>query len=184
MLKYITSNKDKINSARRNLSPLGVEFAEQTLDLIEIQSDSLVKIAIHKARQAYEILKEPLFVSDHGWIIPALNGFPGAYMKQMNQWLSSQDFLNLMKGHEDRRVIKVEVICYIDSKHVKHFRAEIPGKFVDKIEGEGIAAMRVISLHPSGKTVAECIEEDVNSYESNPIWEEFANWYKQNILKN
>jgi len=180
MLKYITTNIDKINSARRNLTPFGIEFKEQKLELIEIQSESIKDIALHKAKQAFEIIKEPLLVSDHGWSITALNGFPGAYMKYMNQWLSSQDFLNLMNDHSDKSIIKLEVICYIDNINLKMFTSEIPGKFIDEMRGEGYPAMSVVSQLPSGKSVAECTQEGINPYENNPIWEDFAIWYKEN----
>ncbi len=180
MLKYITSNKEKIITARRNLEPLGIFFREHELELIEIQSESLVDIAIHKAKQAFEKLNTPLFISDHGWSISALNGFPGAYMKYMNNCLSSQDFLNLMQLHEDKTILKHEVICYIDDKQTKFFTAEIKGYFINEIRGEGLPAMRVVSLLSSGKTVAECTQKGINSYIENPIWNEFAIWLKVN----
>lgn len=142
----------------------------------------MIKIAINKAKQAFETLKIPLFVSDHGWAITALNGFLGPYMKYMNEWLTSQDFLNLMQNHEDKTIIKHEVICYVDDKQIKYFVSEMPGKFLSEIRGEGLPAMRVVSLLSSGKSVAECREERINSYEENPIWGEFANWLTEEHL--
>ncbi len=182
MLKYITSNKEKIITARRNLESFGISFQEHDLELTEIQSESFVDIATYKAKQAFKALHTPLFVSDHGWSIPALNGFPGAYMKYMNKWLSSQDFLNLMQAHEDKTIIKHEVICYIDEKQVKHFVANIHGTFINAIRGEGLPAMRVVSLLPSGKSVAECTQEGINSYADNPNWKKFATWLKENFI--
>jgi len=177
MLKYITSNVEKINTARRNLSPFGIEFEQQNLSIIEIQSDSLVDIATDKALKAFKKIHEPLFVSDHGWSIPALNGFPGPYMKYINQWFTSQDFLNLMSGHKDKRIIRHEVICYIDAKNVKQFKYDVNGMFVEKAKGQGYPAMRVVSFLPSGKTVAKCSNEGINSDDNNLIWLQFAKWY-------
>jgi XTP/dITP diphosphohydrolase len=179
MLKFITTNEDKINSTIRNLRPYNIEFEILQLELKEIQSESIIDIAEDKADQAYEMIKEPLLISDHGWFIPALNGFPGAYMKYMNQWLEPQDFLALMKNKKDKSIIKQEVLCYKDAKHLKTFSAKLRGRFINKIYGEGLSAMRVVSLLPSGKSVAECIKENIDSYENNPIWEEFATWYKK-----
>lgn len=183
MLKYITSNKEKINTARRNLEPFGIFFQEHELDLTEIQSESFVDIAIYKAKQAFEKLHTPLFVSDHGWTIPALNGFPGAYMKYMNNWLSSEDFLNLMQPYKDKSIIKHEIVCYIDNRQIKLFIAEIKGYFINEIRGEGLSSMRVVSLLPSGKTVAECIQEGINSHEETSHWHEFATWLKENTTR-
>lgn len=41
MLVFITSNAEKIAAARRSLSPLGIEFVDQDMDLQESQSDSV-----------------------------------------------------------------------------------------------------------------------------------------------
>lgn len=80
-------------------------------------------------------------MSDHGWSIPALSGFPGPYMKYMNQWMTSRDFLNLMRPHSNKTITKQEVICYIDAEQSKCFSAETKGTFVDQIRGEGLQAM-------------------------------------------
>lgn len=177
MLKYITSNKEKIDTAKRNLSLFGIDFKSEQIDLIEIQSESIEEIAKIKAEQAYAILKTPLFITDHGWSVPALNGFPGAYMKYMNSWLTSEDFLNLMKPHADKTIIKQEVLCYIDDSGCKTFSADYKGTFINEIRGEGLSAMRVVSMLPSGKSVAECIQENVNSFENGTLWKEFADMY-------
>lgn len=85
MLYFISSNPNKIDRAKFFLNPLGLNFQPKEIEIEEIQSYSIEKIAIDKARKAYATIKNPLFVNDHGWGITALNGFPGAYMKYMNQ---------------------------------------------------------------------------------------------------
>jgi len=178
MLKYITSNKEKIETARRNLNEYGIIFQELKLELVEIQSENILGIAINKAKQAFNKIKEPLFVTDHGWSIPALNGFPGPYMRYMNKWLSSQDFLNMIKEHDDKTIIKQEVLCYIDTNGIKYFTSEIRGQFLAEVKDEGLPAMRVITLASSGKSVAQCIQEGVNPAEDNSIWKDFVDYLK------
>lgn len=175
MLTYITENKDKIFFAKTGLEPLGIAFETKALDLIEIQSPMIEKIAEYKAKQAFEILKHPLFVTDEGWSIPALNGFPGAYMKYMNEWLLPQDYLNVMNGHDDKRIIKTVALSYADNKNVRNFTATCEGRFISEIRGNGFAAMRVVSMTNDGKSVAECIEEGVNPFNDKELWNEFGN---------
>lgn len=176
MLYYVTSNKSKIDTARRNLTPFGITFQTQDAELIEIQSDSLEEIAVEKAKHAFKLFQKPLFISDHGWYIPALHGFPGPYMKYINKWFTSEDLLRLVEPYEDRTIIKREVLVYIDSQESKTFVSEINGRILEKPEGNGLPAMRVTTLSKTGKSMARCSEEGINAFDENPIYEEFAFW--------
>lgn len=178
MLLYITSNSDKIFIAKSRLKDYGISFEAKAVDMVEIQSTSTEEIAQHKAKQAFEMLRTPLFVTDDGWSIPALNGFPGPYMKYMNDWLTPTDFLNLMKDHTDKRIIHTVTLCYTDGENSRTFTTSYQGHFMDSIQGNGFAAMRVVSMTPDGKSVASYLEEKKNPVPNNELWKEFANWYK------
>lgn len=178
MLTYITANNDKIFFAKKGLEPLGITFKTKKLELLEIQSSSIEEIALHKAEQSFAILGTPVFVTDEGWSIPALNGFPGAYMKYMNEWLSPQDYLHLMENHSNKTIIKSVALYYVDSKNMRCFTATYEGKFIDSIQGNGFSAMRVVSMTNDRKSVAECIEEGINPFEDSGFWKEFGMWYK------
>ena len=102
-------------------------------------------------------------------------------MKYINEWLTSDDFLNLMSGKKDRRAILKEAICYIDNKTIKVFLREYEGKVLDKKQGEGLAGLTTVSLTKDGESIAKKLETDVIA--TKPIiWEDFAKWYK-NYLK-
>lgn len=177
MLTYITENEDKIFLAQNGLRSFNIPFKTQALKLVEIQSSSIEEIAQLKAKQAFEIINRPLFITDHGWSIISLNGFPGPHMKYINEWFSAQDFLNLMSPHKDKRIINFEVLCYIDSSRQKTFIAKHEGNFIDKIQGEGFAVNRVVSMTGNGKSIAECIQEGVNPFNDNGFWNDFGEWY-------
>ena len=83
-INYITENKNKLESAKSFFEKYNIEIKQKVLPICEIQSVDGIEIATSKAQQAWEIIKEPLFISDSFWTIPSLNGFPGAYMKYMN----------------------------------------------------------------------------------------------------
>jgi non-canonical purine NTP pyrophosphatase (RdgB/HAM1 family) len=181
MLYYITGNKGKLESANRRLQPFGIELIQKKLDLTEPQSDIIEEISLSKVKQAYEKVKKPLIVNDSAWYITALNGFPGPYMAFINKWFKARDFLNLMKGKENREVILKEVVYYTDGAECKFFSYETKGTILKTIKGLGAASDMVISLQASGKSIAECKAEGINSSDNSNLWEEFGEWYKSYV---
>ncbi|MGI5826242.1 MAG: non-canonical purine NTP pyrophosphatase [Patescibacteria group bacterium] len=181
MLKYVTSNDGKIRVANKYLLPLGIEVVKHPLDVAEIQSSSIEDISRYKAEQAFKIVGEPLIVNDAEWNFPALNGFPGPYVRYINEWLSPEDFIALMSRHQDKTVIYKEVITYIDKKQTKAFKAEIKGKFLDEIRGEGLPTWCLVSLRQDGKSISECWREGIDPVDAYSVWQDFANWYKNTI---
>lgn len=176
---FVTTNREKLQTAQRHLEPLGITFKSQSLDLTEIQSDNVEEIAKLKAEEAYKLVHSPLIITDHSWSIPALRGFPGPFMKFINQWLTTEDIQNLVKPYEDKTVIKTEVLCYRDNSGTMVFKNDMSGRILDEPRGDGLPFMRLVSLLPNGTSVAECIEQDIDMSNEYSIWENFANWYKE-----
>lgn len=177
LFTFITSNSEKISTARIYLDPLGIEFDSRDIDLIEPQIASVEEISKFKAKQAFDILKAPVVVSDHGWAITALNGFPGPYMKFINKWFGTDDFLRLLAGYEDRSVVKTEVISYADQNGVKSFAQEIPGLLLTEPKGEGLPMMKLTTFLSSQKSVAECLNEGIDPTNGKlNLWKDFSEW--------
>ena len=174
---FVTSNDEKISTARRHLHVVGLRFDTISVDLIEIQSADIVEIAKNKAEQAFKQLGAPVVVSDHSWSIPALNGFPGPFMKYVNQWFSTSDMQNLMAHHDDKTIIKTEVVFFRDSRVSKAFTCSMSGRFVEEPRGSGLPLMRIVSFLEDGRTVSECIESDTDASLDYTVWEDFAKWY-------
>lgn len=181
MLYYITENQNKIDIAKKFLNPLEIIFQSKNLDIVEIQSSSIQDVATHKAKEAFLKFKKPLFISDHFWSIPSLGGFPGAYMKYINQWFTADDLLNLMKGKENRDAILTEALCYIDNSTIKTFEMSHRGKVLYESLGQGLPGQTVISLSEDGKSIAQKLEKDPSALEIGTNWANFANWYKDYI---
>src|SRR5437660_334066 len=155
-LLYVTGNQSKFESAKNLMKSFGIEIEQCDLDIQEIQSDSAEEITINKAQKAFEILKKPLFVNDASWIIPALNGFPGPYMKYINSWFVPQDFINLMSGRENRQVILRDTIVYADENFTKTFSHDIHGTILEDAKGsDKHPSESIISLSPNGLSIAE-----------------------------
>lgn len=177
MLYFVTSNKDKIFLAKKNLYPLGVRFENKPFEIHEIQSDNDEEIAIKKAIDAFGFFQKPLFVSDDSWYITSLNGFPGPYMKNMNAWLKAEDFLRLLDPYGNREVILRQTICFTDGKETKTFSQDNKGVILREKKGRGFPSLQITSFHKNGKSLAECIEENINPIENVQIWINFGKWY-------
>lgn len=178
MIYYVTGNKNKIKTAKLYLSKFGLKIEGKALKLTEEQTDSVEEVALSKARQAFGILKKPLIVSDSGWYIKSLGGFPGLFMKYINEWFKAEDFIKLMQGQKDKSVILKESLCYIDKSRYKVFSQEIKGKVLETAYNKGLPSDRIISLSKNGMSIAEAREKEIKAIDNQPVWEEFWNWYK------
>jgi len=116
---FATTNERKVGEAKLACQKFGIEVRQVKLNIDEIQSGDPQKISREKAKTAYAQIKQPLVVTDTYWNIPALNGFPGGYMKEIAGWFSEEDFLNLMERKTDRRISFAESITYIDDGRTK-----------------------------------------------------------------
>ncbi|MEB3844457.1 MAG: XTP/dITP diphosphatase [Desulfurococcales archaeon] len=101
-LALVTGNKHKLREAQEILSPYGIDLYMAGPEKIEIQADSLSKIAMVAARHAWESLGKPLIVDDSGLFIEALNGFPGPYSRYVYDTLGVDGILKLLEGEENR----------------------------------------------------------------------------------
>ena len=179
MLYFITSNKNKIEIAKKFLKPHQIDFEAKDLDITEVQSENIETVATTKAKDAFLKIGKPLIISDHFWSIPALGGFPGAFMKYINLWLTSKDLLRLMKDIKNRKIFLTEMICYIDSKTIKTFSYVHEGKILNQEEGIGLAATKIISLTKDNKSIAQKLIDGPSAIEKGIVWDKFANWFKK-----
>ena len=92
---YVTDNKEKFNTAQLILGNR-VQLKQMSLDLIEPQCIKPSEVSETKAKQAYAILKKPLFVTDTGLSIYVFNGFPGALIKFFNEYTGQYGILKLL----------------------------------------------------------------------------------------
>lgn len=178
MLYFVTENKSKFDNANIVLKRYGLQLLQKTLPVVEIQSHSLEDIAKYKAKQAYEHVKKPIVVKDDGWYFTALNGFPGSYMRYMNEWLSAKDLLRLLKPYKNHEIIFRDALCYRDEKIEKVFTGIIKGHFITKPQGKGVSSAQICTFRKDGKTMAQCINEGIHFADTeDSVWNEFAQWF-------
>ena len=179
-MKYVTlatTNKRKIGEAQAALKDFDIEVRPVKLDIIEIQSMDPIVIARYKAREAFRLAGKPVVVTDTSWNIPALKGFPGGYMKDVDSWFTPTDFINLMKGHKDKRISFTETIVYQDAKQTKVFAEEFLGGIVDKPRGDSEWPIEKVAEF-DGFTIAERHNQGRFSHDPKDyVWYKFAKWF-------
>jgi XTP/dITP diphosphohydrolase len=180
-LIFATGNNEKFAIGRDACRPHGIELSQQAVHGEEIQSEDLEKIIRFKAGHAYRVLQQPVIVSDDGWHVPALNGFPGAYMKSIDHWFTPQNWLDLMRNVEDRRIILVQHLAFQDAAGCQIFRTEFTGQLLTEARGTyGKPLQKVITMPgDNGLSVAEAYDRDTQGKDRKvgEGWRSFAEWY-------
>ena len=177
--KYIilvTGNDRKIGEAKAALTDFDVEVRNKQFDIDEIQGLDPIKIAERKAAEALRLVGEPVVVTDTSWDIPALNGFPGGYMKDVASWFSPSDFINLIKDYDDKSISFTETIVYQDNSQVKVFSQKFLGLITDKPRGVGNSIEQVAEF--DGFTIGERQQQGRFSHDPKDyVWYQFAKWF-------
>jgi non-canonical purine NTP pyrophosphatase (RdgB/HAM1 family) len=179
---YATGNADKFRQAQHTCSEAGgITFIQKRLEVPELQSEDAADIARDKATKAFEIFQEPVVVSDDSWSIPGLNGFPGPYMKYMNDWLGINDWLNLTVPLADRRIVLRQYVAYRDKSAEKIFYCDIEGTLLTESRGKSKYPHTTLVSFDGGKlTNAEYHEQGRSATAHLPnVWHQFAAWYKR-----
>lgn len=180
---FATGNARKILEAHDTLQQYGVDVEPVSVDADEIQHMNPTEIAKAKARAAYAVTGRPVVVSDTSWSIPALQGFPGGYMKDISLWWTAQNWLDLMADQTDRRILCLEHVAYYDGVTLQHFVEEYEGYFTTEARGridEFEAFERVVVLY-GGETMAEQLArgDTASAGEVLGHWQQFGKWFAQ-----
>jgi XTP/dITP diphosphohydrolase len=184
-LTYFTGNASIAASAQKVFGRCNTPFTVKEIPLVEIQFPHTEDIALYKARDAFRKLKTPVLINDAEWSIPSLNSFPGAYLHHISQWLTNEDFLNLMREKLDRSILRTAILVYKDKFVEKVFTNILNGIILVQPEGSGkIAFDRIISFRKDKKSVAQCDDEHiVISDVKKTVWDLFVPWYTKTVLQ-
>mgnify|MGYP005645344897 FL=1 len=133
-INFITGNPQKVAIAQ---AALGKDFQilATDIDLPEVQSMALTEIAIYSAKKALEIVKEPLILTDSGFFIDALNGFPGPFVKWTNKTLTNHDFLAMLLNKRTQKAHTEDCLVYaVPGKKPVIFYSRVSGKVVTEAQ--------------------------------------------------
>ena len=159
-LYFATGNSGKADEAAKILD-VPIEIVK--LELEEIQSLDVKKVAEHKARQAFEKLGKPVFVDDVSFEVMAWNGFPGPFIKFISVAGGEELLLKMLKGEDDRRVKVTATIAYHDGKEIHIVEGSFMGTIVERRGKGGWGFDPFVIPEGQTKTFGEMDEELKNS---------------------
>lgn len=163
---YATTNDAKFKIAESVLLNTGVQVIQSGIDIPEIQSTSVEEIASYSCKWAREQLQCSVAVTDVGFYIHALGGFPGPFVKYVNGWLSSEDIIRLLADKQDRTVEIRECLAFyrMDAEPMI-FQSVLRGEIVYEAASHERSVMdRIVIPEGSMRTLAELKEEELISF--------------------
>ena len=132
-ITFITSNANKLSELQSWLkdNKLPFEIVSYNVDLEEIQG-TCEEIAKHKAKVAYSLLREPVFIEDTSLSFNALKGLPGPYIKSFLQAIGCDGLYKLLFGFQDKSAIATCIFAYgfSDTEEPLLFRGDCLGEIV------------------------------------------------------
>jgi XTP/dITP diphosphohydrolase len=131
-----------------------IEIVHVPLDIPELRSDNVETIAREKAQYAFAHLKTPVIVDDTGFMIDALNGFPGPYAAYVLSAIGNGGILKLMDAIPKRSARFTTAIAYADALETRVFLGTIEGRITTTPRGNGGFGYDPI-FEVEGKTLAE-----------------------------
>ena len=173
-LFFVSSNKHKYQEAKKILDSFGIKLGFFKSDLEEIQSNSLKKIALTKARDAFSKYKKPVIIEDDGLFIDSLEGFPGPYSSYVFKTIGNKGILNLLKNN--RKAKFVSIITYCDKTILQSFDAKLDGIISKSQKGKGWGYDPIFMPKNSKNTFAEMNNKNELSHRYKAL-KKFSNWY-------
>lgn len=188
---FVTGNSYKFQIAQKVLESRGLRVIQKKLATPEIQSTDVVEIASFSAKWAAGKLGKPVVLTDAGYYIEALNGFPGPFIKYINIWLTPQDLLKLMQGKKNRRVVVKTCLAYCEpGKEPITFLNKIAGTLSTKAiktDKEGSTPINEIFI-PQGydKVETQISKEEMIKFwaRAETYWEKLADYLEKSNINH
>ncbi len=184
-LIFVTGNKEKLTAAVHTGATYDIQIVQESPEIDEIQSEDAEHIARAKAQSAFNVIGKPPVVSDDSWAITGLHGFPGAYMKSMNHWLSVDDFLRLTSSLEDKSCTLHQILVYQDATQQIVFGRQVAGTILTEAHGDtNIPWAAIVTMDgDEGKTIREVQSSGVDNSgrAAALVWHDLFQWYKENM---
>lgn len=178
----VTGNHEKYKIANDIFKDKGLSLIQEKLETPEIQSYNVEEVSAYSALYAAEKLNSSVIKSDVGYFIPALNGFPGPFVKYINGMLSSEEILKLMENKVDRTIILKECLTFATpTGEIKQFINEERATIALKAHGTGSAFDRIVIFE--GQELPKSMNTDEENLEhfkkSLKIYEDMAEYLKK-----
>ncbi|MGC8936268.1 MAG: XTP/dITP diphosphatase [Candidatus Methanomethylicaceae archaeon] len=186
-IMFITNNEHKVEEANRILSPFNIKLEMCPQRKLEIQSESLLKVAKYAALAAAKRLHSPLLVEDSGLFIKVLNGFPGPFSSYVHKTVGCEGVLKLLSGLSERSAaFKCVVAFYSPSLGVNTFQGRSVGNISQEMRGSaGFGFDPIFIPEGSNLTFAEMQPDEKDRFSHRgAAFRAFGSWFlTKNIAK-
>lgn len=136
---FVTTNAYKYEIAVNILKNLrldnnSIKLKNLNISCPEIQDEKVRNVALYSAKWASEKINQPVITSDSGFFIPALNNFPGPFVKYINKWLTARDIVKLLGNSKNRQAYFIDALAYVDP-HGREavFQSKTAGRIIEHI---------------------------------------------------
>lgn len=177
---YVTGNQLKVDYLKSVLNSTEFEIIANNINCPEIQSDSIEEVAAYSSKYASNALGCDVLKNDSGLVIPALNGFPNAYTKYVEQTLGPDGILALLKGKTNRTAYYLDAFAYTKfNEEPKIFVAKSYGTIAKRKSGKfGNGYDKVFIPQGKTKTMASMTKEEFLSCFNDQAALDLANYLK------
>lgn len=150
---YLTKNPLKIKRALTFCQGTNIHIKQLPLDVPEIQGENSIEIAKFSVKFASRKIKKPLIKLDVSFHIESLRGFPGPFVKYINNWLSPEQILKLMEKESNRKAYWLDALAlYLPGRPIKIFSSKEVGTIALEPRGENGWGMDKIFIPKGLKT--------------------------------
>lgn len=177
---FATGNDLKFSYARSRLTRYGLRLEQAHLEIPELQSTDVCAVAEYSARHAGQMLNTALIKTDVSFEINALKGFPGPFIRYINEWLKPEQILRMLEGMTDRRArFSDAVALYEPDRGCTCFVSVTEGCMAGQPEGEnGWGIDRIFIPDGHTKTIAAMSNEEKFGMWDHSHWEQLGRYLK------
>jgi XTP/dITP diphosphohydrolase len=165
-LFFLTGNTHKFEEVKNFIETSGLDaiITQMNVPLVEIQSNFIEDVAIHKVQSVINSIQSNYFVEDAGFFVDELNEFPGVFSSYIQDMIGNEGILKLMKGVKKRTASFQSIIALKLNEKIYTFHGRVDGTVSHEIRGKkGFGYDPIFIPKGSERTFAEISMEEKNS---------------------
>lgn len=141
----VTGNNGKWKVASEIFKKYDIELKHIKLETPEIQSHNVEDVSKYSAEWASKELGKAIIKSDVGYYIESLGGFPGPFLRYINDMLTSEQILKMLDKCTNRKVLLKECLTFAcPNKETKQFINIEEAIISEMPEGNGSSFDRIL----------------------------------------
>lgn len=135
-IRFVSSNKYKIDEVTDILRGVGVNVIPAPIKIEELQTEDVRKLVEDKLVKAFQVVGRPLFVEHTGLYVDGLNGLPAGLTQIFWDKLGAERFTEIVGNLPINNLTAKTVIGYCDGMKIHYFEGAIQGTVPDVPAGD------------------------------------------------